>query len=864
MSKLPIVLSQQFEAMPKQFLRFMRRLSFVWAVVIMTGSVQAQSSVRQQLQIEYRKEGLPIICPPTTNHIRKNIPPPEVYLRWEEARKSGRTEEPENARFIVQYQGFTPEAQAAFQRAIDIWARLISSPVPIRVRAIWAPNSRANVLGSATSNGFYRSPFLPRFPVWYPVALAEKLLGQELNGEDADIIANFNSNNNNWYFGTDANPPRDKWDLTSVVLHEIGHGLGFASSFQYETGRNFGRWGDSGFPFVYDLFVENTRGESLLDSTIFRNNSAALGRELTSEQIVFQGQQVRRANLGVPAPLFAPSPWQQGSSISHLDDRTYDGTSNQLMISSIGNGEAIHDPGPVTLAIFDQMGWRNTRLLHTPQPNTDITDRPFTLRATLLSDTTLNFADYEVRIVYSLDRFATQQTAIMRRIAGNVYEGQIPAPNRQVTINYYLIAENTRQNVQILWPAGVAPRITYAFLVTADNDPPVINHAPLSILQANTTELVISATITDRLGVDTAYVEYRLDNESLATVGMIRVQADNFAASLRFPQGRIVEGTSLSYRIVARDISSRRNEASNPANGFHQVRVEGLQPARESYSNNFNQGGGEDFIGADFRVETPAGFDNGAIHSDHPYKDGSGLNNESNYIYQMRFPITIRQQNSTMRFDEIVLVEPGEPGSVFGQLTFWDYVIVEGSKDGGRTWTRLLNGYDSSDKPEWLSAYNRGLPANSPNSSTVGTPSLFLPRSIDILLTFQPGDQVIFRFRLFADESANGWGWAIDNLQIQADAVGIEDYLASREDIRIFPNPTANGRLTVFGSFLKRAAHVQIRVTDVIGREILTESVATNSLRFIHELNLVNCASGIYLVTLDIDGNTLTKRILVE
>ncbi|MCS7018385.1 MAG: T9SS type A sorting domain-containing protein [Cytophagales bacterium] len=840
-------------------------LYVLWlASAAMVKTAIAQSSVHQRLQIEYRKEGMPVVCPPTTNHIRKNIPPPEAYLKWVEARQSGRVEETENARFIVQYQGFSPEAQAAFQRAVDIWSRLISSPVPIRIRAIWEPNNRANVLGSATSNGFYRSPFLPRFPVWYPVALAEKLLGQELNGEDADIIANFNSNNNNWYFGTDANPPRDKWDLTSVVLHEIGHGLGFVSSFQFESGRNFGRWGESGFPFVYDLFVENARGESLLDSTLFRNNSAALGRELTSGQVVFQGAPVRRANLGVPAPLFAPTPWQQGSSISHLDDRTYDGTSNQLMISSIGNGEAIHDPGPVTLAIFDQIGWRNTRLQHTPLRNTDVADRPFTLQATLLSDTTLNFADYEVRIIYSLDRFATQQTAIMRRVSGNVYEGQIPAPNREVTINYYLMAENTRQNVQILWPAGVAPRITYAFTIATDNDPPVINHTPLSILQPNTTELIISANITDRLGVDTAYVEYRLNNESVTTAGMVEVQPNNFATLLRFPQGRIAEGTTLSYRIVARDVSSRRNQASNPASGFHQVRAEGLLPARDSYTNDFNQGGSEDFIGTDFRIATPAGFENGAIHSDHPYKDGSGINNESDYIYQMRFPITIRQQNSTMRFDEIVLVEPGEPGSVFGQITFWDYVIVEGSKDGGKTWTRLLNGYDSSDKNEWLNAFNRGISPNNPNSTTVGTPALFRPRSIDILRTFQPGDQVVFRFRLFADESVHGWGWAIDNLQIQADAVGIEDYLASREDIRIAPNPAANGKLAIFGSLLKRVDRLQINVTDLLGREIFSESVQTNSLRFFHELDLGKCAAGIYLVVFNIDGNILTKRVIVE
>ncbi|MCS6967750.1 MAG: T9SS type A sorting domain-containing protein [Cytophagales bacterium] len=828
------------------------------------GVVQAQQpSLWRQLQIEYRKGFMPIVCPATTNHIRKNIPPPEAYLKWAEARRKGRTEETETARFIVQYEGFTPEAQAAFQKAIDIWSSLLTSPIPIRIRAVWAPNSRPNVLGSATSNGFFRSPLLPRFPVWYPVALAEKLLGVDLNGQEPDIVANFNSNNNNWYFGTDANPPRDKWDLTSVVLHEIAHGLGFVSSFQFESGRNLGRWGDSGFPFIYDTFVENSRGESLIDTTIFRNNSTALGRELTSGDVVFQGPQVRRANLGVPAPLYAPSPWQPGSSISHLDDRTYDGTSNQLMISAIGNGEAIHNPGPVALAIFDQLGWRNTRLLHTPHPNTDVTDRPYTLRANLVSDTTIDYNDYRLYIIYSLDRFATQQSVEMRRLSGNLYEGQIPPPNREATINYYLVAEHIRQNVRILWPAGVAPRITYSFIVAADNEPPVITHTPPAFLQVNTTELIIAANITDRLGIDTAYLEYRLNNEPLASAGMIQVQPNNFAALLRFSPGRITEGTVLSYRIIARDVSSRRNQSQSPANGFYQVRAEGLQPVRDSYANNFNTGGGEDFIGTDFRIETPSGFENGAIHSDHPYKDGTGINNESDYIYQMRFPIRIRQQNATMRFDEIVLVEPGEPGSVFGQITFWDYVIVEGSKDGGKTWQRLLDGYDSREHPAWLNAFNRGISANNPNSTTVGTPSLFRPRTINLLNTFQPGDEVVFRFRLFADESVHGWGWAIDNLQIQSDALGIEGYLASREDVRLYPNPAVDGKIMIRGKLLKRADKVRIIITDLLGREITTETLSMNALQLLHEVDIKHLSAGIYLVTLEIEGHCLTKPIVV-
>ena len=39
------------------------------------------------------------------------------------------------ATFVVTYNGFTAEARAAFEAAVNIWANTISSPVPIRINA---------------------------------------------------------------------------------------------------------------------------------------------------------------------------------------------------------------------------------------------------------------------------------------------------------------------------------------------------------------------------------------------------------------------------------------------------------------------------------------------------------------------------------------------------------------------------------------------------------------------------------------------------------------------------------------------------------------------------------------------------------
>ena len=70
----------------------------------------------------------------------------------------------------VDYVGFSPAAEAAFQRAVDIWKGLIQSPVRINIRASWVAQS-ANTLGSAIwGNAFANFDGAPKLGVYYPVA----------------------------------------------------------------------------------------------------------------------------------------------------------------------------------------------------------------------------------------------------------------------------------------------------------------------------------------------------------------------------------------------------------------------------------------------------------------------------------------------------------------------------------------------------------------------------------------------------------------------------------------------------------------------------------------------------------------------
>ena len=185
--------------------------------------------------------------------------------------------------FQVSYTGFTGEAQAAFQAAVDIWSTQISSPVPIIIDARFAVLS-SNILGSAGANSFQRD-FIntPQAGTWYPAALANKLAGTDLTPGTSDITAQFNSDFNNFYFGS-GSTPLGQINFTSVVLHELGHGLGFSGSTSYSSG--LGTWGGgTGFPFIYDCFVYNGSGQQLIST--FPNNSASLGSQYTDGSLFF-------------------------------------------------------------------------------------------------------------------------------------------------------------------------------------------------------------------------------------------------------------------------------------------------------------------------------------------------------------------------------------------------------------------------------------------------------------------------------------------------------------------------------------------------------------------------------------------------
>jgi hypothetical protein len=223
------------------------------------------------------------------------------------------------------------------------------------VGAYWEP-LEADVLGGAgTVNSFANFEGAPQSDTFYPSALANNLAGGDLAPGEPDIEAVLNSTLADWYFGT-GQTPRNELNFVSTVVHELGHGLGFAGTASVRNG--VGQWGSRGMPRTYDRNVVTGAGVSIIDTTQFPNPSAALAGVLQSSGIFWGGASGAAADNGNRPKLYAPASWQQGSSYSHLDERTYAaGTPNSLMTPALASGETVYDPGPIALGMLADMGW---------------------------------------------------------------------------------------------------------------------------------------------------------------------------------------------------------------------------------------------------------------------------------------------------------------------------------------------------------------------------------------------------------------------------------------------------------------------------------------------------------------------------
>lgn len=262
------------------------------------------------------------------------------------------------------------QAITAFEFALSIWGEHISSDVPIKVNANWM-NLEGNTLGSARPTQIVQigsgNPSIVD-DTWYTLAQLSALTGrpvrEQLDDVDYDIDMNVQCDFDDWYFGTDANVPQNRSDFVTVVLHEIGHGLGFLGSMEANNDTDTAEWGigEDGDPVIFDRFTVDGSLNNLISTSAYPNPSTELYRALTGDRggIFFEGRDANRTLSG-PGPdrarLYSPDTFDEGSSYSHFDQATFRQSINALMLPFIDRTFAVHSPGPLFCGALSDMGW---------------------------------------------------------------------------------------------------------------------------------------------------------------------------------------------------------------------------------------------------------------------------------------------------------------------------------------------------------------------------------------------------------------------------------------------------------------------------------------------------------------------------
>ncbi len=255
----------------------------------------------------------------------------------------------QKSKFVVNYKNFPEWAKRDFQAAVDIWSANFASTPQITIDASWGRSGSVGVLGSARPGNYY-SGFdgAPDQSLWYPSALANALAGKDLEPENPEMVIQVNSLAQ-WNTRGDGAPKLTEYDLQSVFLHEMGHGLGFLSTDSYDQ---FFGYGTIEQPTPYDAYAQLPDGRRLSD---LPSPSIELGKALTST-LVWAGPLGIAANGGAKPILYTPARYEEGSSVSHLDEATYANLgANSIMTPNLDAGEIFREPGTLLLAMMEDL-----------------------------------------------------------------------------------------------------------------------------------------------------------------------------------------------------------------------------------------------------------------------------------------------------------------------------------------------------------------------------------------------------------------------------------------------------------------------------------------------------------------------------
>ncbi|GAA2801858.1 Ig-like domain-containing protein [Mycolicibacterium pallens] len=181
---------------------------------------------------------------------------------------------------------------------------------------------------------------------------------EDPNGVAADGTIDWNFGYGWGYFDT---VPPGSYDFQSTAMHELLHTYGFLSVIDSAGNNSIENWTDFDKNIVdkngNSVFIPPPNGTTF-DTTYNSNLTGGNG----GLYFGLPGSNAWIKNGNKPVPLYTPSPWESGSSMSHLNDNYYNGSDpltrpEMLMNAASDTGLGVRVLSPIEIAIMKDLGY---------------------------------------------------------------------------------------------------------------------------------------------------------------------------------------------------------------------------------------------------------------------------------------------------------------------------------------------------------------------------------------------------------------------------------------------------------------------------------------------------------------------------
>ncbi|RCK73937.1 MAG: carbonic anhydrase [Ignavibacteriae bacterium] len=204
-------------------------------------------------------------------------------------------------------------------------------------------------------------------------------------------------------------------------------------------------------------------------------------------------------------------------------------------------------------------------ITHTPLPNTENLSGPYTVTAEITSSIPLD--PNKIKVYWGRTGTITD-SVLMTNTGGDIWTANIPGNGLPATYKYYIYAADNMGGFSTSPPG--APSSVHEFEVGIDNTPPTVVSSPLPDQYRETWPAKVSATVTDNIGIDSVWVEWKKNDE--ATIYKFRL--DNVSGNLyegyfNIDSSFFAVGDSVLYIVYAQDNSSNHNIGFTPPSGYY-------------------------------------------------------------------------------------------------------------------------------------------------------------------------------------------------------------------------------------------------------------------------------------------------------